>query len=562
MSQMTADTILCNGKIFTVDKDFSIAEAVAIKDGLVAAVGTNDQISKWWGTESKEIDLASKTVVPGIIDGHPHLAVEGLRYVYHSLAGAQSIDDVLKIIATEVATRRPGDWIVTAPVGDPPFYQDVPGNLRENRFPNRHDLDKIAPDNPVYIKPIWSWWNKPPVVSIANSAALRLAGITRDTKAPYPGITIEKDATGEPTGVIIEDAPSGILHAAQDFSLMRVAPRFTYEDRVKAFRHSLKKFNSVGTTSIYEGHGVVPEVMQVYRDYWARDELTVRGYLVVSPPPQKSIAEYDEFMREWAVRARGTGVGEAMLKIGGINIVWGGDLGVARLRAQEWPYAGYSDWYVDATTPEQYRDMVMLAAKHGLRVNTIASAQDSLDAILRIFEEVNATYPIRGKRWVLQHLYELTSQNIAAMQRLGIIPTILPGFHLWKTGPVRRAATPKERWPNITPYRSILNAGLPLVTGTDGVPPEPFVALWTIIDRRFRLTGEVFNPWQRLSREDALRTMTINAAYLSFEETVKGSIEPGKYADLAVLDQDYLTLQQEQIKDITVAMTMLGGKIL
>ncbi len=335
MSQMTADTILCNGKVLTVDKDFSIAEAVAIKDGLVAAVGTNDQISKWWGTELKEIDLAGKTVIPGIIDGHPHLAVEGLRYVYRSLAGAQSIDDVLKVIATEVATRRPGDWIVTAPVGDPPFYQDVPGNLRENRFPNRHDLDKVAPDNPVYIKPIWSWWNKPPVVSIANSAALRLAGITRDTKAPYPGITIEKDATGEPTGVIIEDAPSGILHAAQDFSLMRVAPRFTYEDRIKAFRHSLKKFNSVGTTSIYEGHGVVPEVMQVYRDYWARDELTVRSYLVVSPPPQKSIAEYDEFMREWAVRARGTGVGEAMLKIGGVNIVWGGDLEVARLRAQE-----------------------------------------------------------------------------------------------------------------------------------------------------------------------------------------------------------------------------------
>ena len=559
---MIADIILCNGKIVTVDKDFSTAEAVAIKDGLVAAVGTNYEISSWWGTETKEFDLAGKTAIPGIIDGHPHLAVEGLRYVYPSLAGARSIDDVLKVIATEVATRRPGDWIVTAPLGDPPFYQNVPGNLRENRFPNRHDIDRVAPDNPVYIKPIWSWWNKPPVVSVANSAALRLADISRDTHPPYPGITFERDAAGEPTGLIIEDAPSGILHAAQDFSVMRVAPRFTYEDRVKAFRHSLKKFNSVGTTSIYEGHGVVPEVMQVYRDYWARDELTVRSYLVVSPPPQKSIAEYDGFMREWAMRARGTGVGEAMLKIGGVNIVWGGDFDVARLRAQEFPYAGYSDWYVDATTPEQYRDMVMLAARHGLRVNTIASAQNNLDAILGIFEEVNVTYPIKGKRWVLQHLYELTPQNLATMWRFGIVPTILPGFHLRKTGSLRRAATPKERWGNITPYRSILNAGLPLVTGTDGVPPEPFVALSTIIERRFQVTGEVFNPWQRLSREHALRTMTINAAYLSFEETLKGSIEPGKYADLAVLDQDYLTVPQEQIKDITVAMTMLGGTIL
>jgi predicted amidohydrolase YtcJ len=559
---MTADTILRNGKVLTVDQGFSIAQAVAIKDGLIAAVGSNDAIARWRGGATQEIDLGGKTVIPGIIDGHPHLAVEGLRTVYPSLAGARSIDDVLRVIAAEVAARKPGEWIVTAPLGDPPVYADVPANLAENRFPNRHDLDKVAPNNPVYIKPIWSWWNKPPVVSIANSAALRLAGISRDTPAPYAGITIEKDTAGEPTGVIIEDAPSGMLNAAQDFSLMRVVPRLTFDDRIKAFRHSLKKFNSVGTTSIYEGHGVAAEIMAVYRDYWLRDALTVRSYLVVSPPPQQTIAEYDVFMREWAGRARGTGVGEAMLKTGGINIVWGGDPEVAKLRAHEFPYAGYSDWYVDATTPDQYRDMVLLAARHGLRVNTIASAQASLDAILAIFEEVNATYPIRGKRWVLQHLYELTADNVAAIARLGIVPTILPGFQLWKSGPVRRAATPKERWGNVTPYGSILRAGLPLVTGTDGVPPEPFVALWTLIARRYRLTGEVFNPAECLSREEALRTMTINAAYLSFEERLKGSIEPGKYADLAVLDQDYLSVPQDEIKEITVATTMLGGRIL
>jgi predicted amidohydrolase YtcJ len=559
---MNADTILSNGKILTVDKDFSIAEAIAIKDGIIAAVGTNDQMSRWRGTETKEIDLAGKTVVPGIMDGHPHLAVEGLRHVYPSLAGAQSIDHIVKVVASEVAARKPGDWIVTAPIGDPPFYRDVPGCLRERRFPNRHDLDKVAPNNPVYIKPIWSWWGKPPVVSIANSAALRLAGITRDTPPPYRGITIEKDATGEPTGVISEDSPSGLLHAAQEHSVMRAAPGFTHDDRMTAFKHSLKKFNSVGTTSMYEGHGVAPEIMQIYRDYRAKDALTVRSYLVVSPPPQRSIAEYDEFMREWAVRASGTGVGDAMLNVGGINIVWGGNLEVAKLIAREMPYSGYSDWHVDATTPEQYRNMVMLAAKHGLRVNTIANAQDGLDEILRIFEEVNATYPIRGKRWVLEHLYELSPRNIAQIKQLGIIPTILPGAQLWRQGPVRRAATPKERWDNIAPYRSILDAGLPLATGTDGSPPEPFIALWALIERRFQSTDEVFNPGQRLSREDALRTMTINAAYLSFEETVKGSIEPGKFADLAVLDQDYLTIPPSQIKDVTVAMTMLGGRVL
>jgi predicted amidohydrolase YtcJ len=165
---MTADTILCNGKVLTVDEDFSIAEAVAIKDGLIAAVGTNDQISKWWGTKSKEIDLAGKTVIPGIIDGHPHLAVEGLRYVYRSRAVEQAIDDVLQGIATEIAIRRHVDWMRTAG-RHPPFYQDVPGSLRKNGS-NRHDLDKVA----LTIRSSYrtrSWWNKPLVALIAVSAA-------------------------------------------------------------------------------------------------------------------------------------------------------------------------------------------------------------------------------------------------------------------------------------------------------------------------------------------------------------------------------------------------------
>jgi predicted amidohydrolase YtcJ len=557
-----ADTILLNGKILTVDQNFSIAQAIAIKDGMIAAVGTNDEISRWWGADTLEIDLQHKTVIPGIIDGHSHLAVDGLRYVYPSLASARSVEDVVRIIEREVQRSKPGEWVVTAPLGEPPSYDNVLTLLKEKRFPNRWDLDKVSPNNPVYIKPPWSWWNRPPVVSIANSYALRLAGVTKETKAPYPGITIDKDpASGEPTGIIIEDHPLGLLHAAQDFSLMKVAPRFTHGDRMNAFKHSLRTFNSAGTTSIYEGHGIATDILRVFKEFYAASNLTMRSYLVLSPPAQRSITDYEPMMRDWAMHAAGTGFGDNVLKVGGVFIVWGGDAEVARLRAQEEPYTGYSDWYVDATTPEKYRNMVFLAAKYGLRVNTVASTQAALDGILTVFEEVNATYPIAGRRWVLQHLYEMNPPSVARMKKLGIVPTILPVGQLFK-GAARFERTPKERRAHICPYRSVMNAGLPLASGTDGVPPSPFAALWATIARQAETTGEVLNPAQRLRREDALRTMTINAAYLCFEENNKGSIEVGKYADLAILDRDYLTAPQDEIKDTQATMMMLGGKII
>src|SRR6185503_20134759 len=266
-----ADTILFNGKVLTVDKDFSIAQAVAIRDGRFLAVGSNNEVRKTSGPTTRMIDLRGRTVIPGLIDGHAHMDREGLKSIYPSLGGAKSIDDILKIIELEVRKAKPGEWVVTMPVGDPPFYLDVPGNLKENRLPTRQDLDKVSPNNPVYIKGIWGWWNRPPVVSIANSAALKLANITKDTAAPYDKITIQNDqATGEPTGVFMEES----FEPTVDLSLMAVAPRFTHAQRVAALKESLRVYNSQGITGVYEGHSVSFEVIHAFKELWSRRELT------------------------------------------------------------------------------------------------------------------------------------------------------------------------------------------------------------------------------------------------------------------------------------------------
>ncbi len=558
VSGVRADTILYNGKILTVNREFSVAEAVAIGNGLFLAVGKEHEVLKLAGPKTRRMDLAGKTVIPGLTDGHAHMDREGLKFFYPSLAGASSIADILKIIESEVKKAKPGEWVVTMPIGDPPFYQNVPGILKENRFPTRWELDTVSPDNPVYVRGIWGYWNGPPIVSIANSLALRLANITRDTQPPYDGVTIHRDpCTGEPTGVFSEAS----FVPTMEFTLMKVVPRFTHELRLKGLEDSQKRYNASGTTSIYEGHGVASEVVRVYKELWAKGALTVRSYLVISPPPDVSTSDFETAVRDWVAASEGPGMGDSMLKSGGVFLQGEGSTHITRLLKAEAPYTAWGSYYYDALSRDRFRAFAFAAAKYGLRVNTITPDGRLLNAALEIFEEVDQRYPLAGRRWVVEHVARVTPKNIETMGRLGIVPTAIPATSVWKSGGTRLKQTPLEAREQDTPYRSLMESGLPLVLGTDNVPPEPFFTLWVVLTRKDRDSGEVLGPAQKLSREEALRAMTINGAYLTFEENLKGSIEKGKYADLVAISEDYLAIPEDRIKDIRPVMTMVGGKI-
>jgi predicted amidohydrolase YtcJ len=201
----SADLILSNAKVITIDRDFTIAQAIAIAGDRILAVGSNDTLAAHITPETRMVDLKGRTVMPGIIDGHAHMDREGLKSVYPALGQVRSIRDIQNRIA-ELARVTPRDeWIVTMPIGDPPYYFDVPDILAEKRWPIRQELDAAAPNNPVFIRSIWGFWRHSlPLVSIANTEALRRAGITRDTVSPVASLTIEKDGAGEPTGVFVE----------------------------------------------------------------------------------------------------------------------------------------------------------------------------------------------------------------------------------------------------------------------------------------------------------------------------------------------------------------------
>jgi predicted amidohydrolase YtcJ len=547
------DLILHGGRVITLDSALLIAEAVAITSDRVTAVGTSTDIRRLGGGDTRLVDLHGRAVIPGLVDAHAHMDREGLKLLYPSLAGARSIDDILQRIEALVKAGAPGDWIVTMPLGEPPYYFDVPGNLREKRYPTRRDLDRVSPRNPVYIRSIWGYWRHTlPLVSIANSEALRLARVTRETVPPWDGIQIERDSAGEPTGIFVEQTYIPVV----ELSLMAMAPRFTLDDRARGLRASMKIYNATGTTSVVEGHGVADEVMRVYDDAAARDELTVRAHLTLSPSwGAADPATIETRLAAWKPRIAGRGTGNAFLRVAGL-VAETNPAADGAVRARAMPYTGWAGFSYDAALPrEQLRAVLLAAAREDIRVLSMGTG------LLDLYEEVNRVVPIRDRRWVIEHIGILTADEIGRIRDLGVVLTTHTNRYLYKEGDVFREQVGSTAEDTIVPLRHLKEAGVHVALATDNVPPSLFWPIWQVVARAGRTTNRVIGPAQRLSRADALRAATLEGAYVTFEEDQKGSIEPGKLADLVVLSDDPMTCAEIRIRDITADLTIVGGRI-
>src|SRR5499426_3682244 len=490
------DLVLYGGNVVTLDPALHTTEAVAIAGDRIAEVGASRDIRRLAEADTRLVDLRGRTVVPGLVDAHAHMDREGLKLLYPSLAGARSIDDVLQRIELLVKAAAPGDWIVTMPLGEPPYYLDVPGNLREKRLPTRHDLDRVAPQNPVYVRSIWGYWRHTlPLVSIANSEALRLACITRETVPPWEGIQIERDSTGEPTGVSVEQTYIPVV----ELSLMAVAPRFTHRDRADGLRESMKIYNATGTTSVVEGHGVAEEVLRVYDEAAGRGELTVRAHLTVSPSwGDAGPAAIESRLAAWRPRIAGRGRGDSFLRVAGLvaETIPGAD-GAVRARAM--PYTGWAGFSYDAALPRgELRGLLLAAARDDIRVLSMGPG------LLDLYEEVNRLVPIRDRRWVIEHIGILTGDEIGRIRDLGVVLTTHTNRYLYKEAEAFRRQLGSGAEDTIAPLRRLKEA----------------------VARVSRTTNRVVGPAQRLSRAEALRAATLEGAYVTFEEDEKGTIEP------------------------------------
>ncbi len=551
MDEIAAGVALLNGRIVTLDPARPRATALAIAGDRIVAVGGDREIRRLRDRRTRVVDLRGATVVPGLVDAHAHLDREGLKYLYPSLARCRSIADIQAVIRRLAATRARGGWIVTMPVGAPPFYMDAPGSLRERRWPTRVDLDAAASGLPVYVRGIWGYWNKPPVVSIANSAALARAGVTRDT-VPPKGVEILKDTTGEPTGVFVEHNLIQVL----EFTLMRAVPRFTRADRLTALADSQRRYAARGVTAIYEGHGIAPELLAVYREARERGALRVRAFLAVSPTWEA--ADAARAIPEVAAWAGGRGMGDDLLRVAGICLHHGGDPEVARILHASQPYTGWAGFVESANSPEAYREQAELAARHRLRVNTLVTR--SLPEVLDVWEKIAQRTPIADLRWVAVHLNAATADQLARLKRLGAVATTNPISYLWRSAAdeARKLGDAAE---TLLPHRSLERLRLRFGLATDNKPADPWLAFRAVVERRDMTTGEIVGARERLTRLAALRALTAGGAWVTFAERERGVLAPGRQADLAVFEDDPLTMPLADIDSLACRLTIVGGRV-
>lgn len=553
MGTMMKPLALMNGQILTMNEQDLRASALLVDAGRIAAVGEDAEVASKAPTGTCAVDLRGRTVVPGLIDGHAHLDREGLKGKFPSLAGARSIGDIQEIIRELVRQAGPGNWVITMPIGDPPAYWDVPDVLAEKRFPTRWELDEVAPDNPVFIRPIWGYWrHQQPSVSVANSRALEVAGITRDTVPPSSKVEIERDSTGEPTGVFVEWAYMPIV----EHTLFSMIPRFTHEDRVQGIVSAMRAYNEVGTTGTFEEHGASFELLRAYQDVARDPGLSVRTRLMYSPPwSTMDPAAVPGLLSTWMSWLGHGGLGDEHLRVEGFFFHDGVDADHI-LRAKTAPYTGWAGFHYDTGLDRETLKAVLIeAARNDIRPGAL-----HLTA-LPVYEEVNEIVPITGKRWLLGHLGVASEDEIHRIAELGVVLTTHTNRHLRREGRQHLEQLGPEREDDILPLQRLLAAGVPFALATDNVPISLFHPIWHTVARRERTAEQVIAPDQALTRIQALRAATASGAYLTFEEDVRGTLEPGKVADLAVLSRDPLTVAEDDLPSITSTMTMVGGRI-
>lgn len=568
-SKRIPDIIFFNGKVVTVDERFTLAKAVAVRGDRFLAVGDNEYVKGLAGPKTKMVDLDGKTVVPGFIDGHQHFQGAGGIFLSEnkgvSLAHATSIADIQLIIKKAAENAKPGDWIVTTPIGEPNKSELIPESLKEKRLPNRWDLDTVSPKNPVWISVPSD--NYSYSQGIANSYALKLANVTKDTPVVIPnpaykvnGEILKDPQTGEPTGIF------QLGYGFRTHPIGRVLPASTFEESVEAVKEACKRFSAAGVTSVMDIHSGNPRTVRVYQEAHDQNALTVRITNSFSVNGGKPTSEVLAYLRNY--RAFFAGMGDDMFKVRGVsgcNIDAPPNNGQCLQRFEYIGLSGKSGYGVQTFDKELHKQVCLESAKLGLQVMTKASGGGAIDMCLENYEEVNEEVPIKGLRWMMQHCPFISKENVEQCRRLGVIPLVHTNF-LWNNGSSYVKFFGREVTEQSVPIRWLLDAGVKAVQASDsgqgawGWDYQPMFVIWQAISRKDGLTGKVLGPDQSITREEALRIYTINGAYSTFEEDLKGSIEPGKLADMVILSKDILACPLDDIKDTKVLMTMLGGK--
>ena len=520
------DTVFVNGKIITVDDRFSIAQALAIRGGRIAKVGTSAEIDALKGTSTRVIDLNGRTVIPGLIDNHAHW-VRAAEHDELRFDGVTSRQRALEMLAQRVGATPAGEWIVVLGGWSEEQFTDEPKG-----FP-LEELDRIAPNNPVVLQAVYNH-------SYLNSVALVAAKIDAGTPDPQGG-KIEKDAAGKPTGLV--RGAGGVAFVAARVPLQ------TQDAWLANTRTLVAYLNSLGITAWLDagGRGMGAKRYEPYRYLADRGELDVRLFWTAIRQPATP-AQVDAVIGE--IRELKPFQGSDYFD----NVGWGESV-FAPVTTQLLRVASN-------TKPEdlaQMRRLLLALAERGLYVNSHVEMHAAIDAFLDVYESLNKERPIKGLRWSFSHLDQVDEAQLERMKRLGMTAQIHSRPLI--QGALMHKVHGDKAW-DMPPFRRIQDSGIHWGLGSDATAvtmSNPFYTLGLAV------TGEMVGGTkvnrQTISREEALIAHTRSNAFFLFQEGNLGSLSPGKYADLLVLDRDFLTVPAGEIKDIRPLLTMVGGKV-
>lgn len=547
-----ADLILHNGKIVTIDKHFSIQQALAIQKGRILRVGSNQEVLDTQGPETMLVDLKGKTVLPGLIDSHTHPTGACLTEFDHSIPEMESIQDVLDYVKSRASALPEGAWITL----DQVFIT----RLREQRYPTKDELDRAAPKNPVVFR-------TGPDAAL-NSLALKLSKIDKDFRVSDLGTGYaEKDPkTGEPTGIL--------RNCTRYIRSQETGRQPTELDRLERLLALFKDYNSVGLTSIVDRDASVSAINQ-YRQLHDKDRLPLRIGVSQHVDTAGDIEQVRNSIRK--VAQDPLCKGDSKLRIIGIKTYLDGGMltGSAYMR-EPW---GVSKIYSIADTtyrgllfipPGRLKAIVLTTVESGLQFTAHSVGDGAVHTLLDVYDEVNRTTPIRKTRPCITHSNFMSREAITKLAQLGVAVDIQPAW-LYLDSRTLVSQFGYDRLRYFQPLRSIFEVGAVAGGGSDHMqkigslravnPYNPFLAMWTTITRKAKGYKGQLHPEEALSREQALRFYTINNAYLMLLEDQIGSLEQGKLADFIIVDTDILACPVDSIKETQVLQTYLGGKI-
>ena len=534
-SAQSADLIVFNGKIATQDDRQSFVTALAVKDGRILAAGSAPEVMRHARSDTLHIDLNGRTVIPGLNDSHLHVIRGGLNFNLElRWDGVSTLAEALRMLRRQVLRTPAPQWVRV--VGGWTEFQ-----FAEKRGPTVAELNAIAPDTPVFVMHLGD-------SALLNAAALRAIGYGRDTCDP-PGGEIQRDRAGRPTGMLLARPDVAVLHAA-----LEKGPRLGFDDQMNSMRHFMRELNRLGVTSAIDAGGD----FQAYPDDYAalmalakRGEMTVR--IAYSLFVQRAGREIDDCAR-WMTLAK-PGDGDAFLRLNGVGellVYSAADFGNFLEPRPDLP----DELEAELTA------VVRLLVSQRWPFRLHATYDESIGRFLNVLEAVNRDVPFDGLRWFFDHCETISDANIARIAALGGGVTVQHRMAFQGEYFIARyGAQAATRTP---PIRAMLAAGLPVGAGSDATriaSYNPFVSLYWMVSGR-TVGGTVLYPeGNRLSRMEALRRYTVGSAWFSNEDDRKGALLPGRYADFAVLTDDYFTIDESHIKHLSSVLTIVDGKV-